>query len=96
MQPHLQQQVLRLLHFAIASHGTLFLGSSETLGDLTEEFVPLNSKWKVFRKKRDIPLSFAHLARQPIITPVPSNIRGKTRQHQFDRVCQLPNISLKP
>ncbi|MGB6295109.1 MAG: chemotaxis protein CheB [Rivularia sp. (in: cyanobacteria)] len=86
MQPHLQQQVLRLLHFAIASSGTLFLGSSETLGDLTEEFIPLNSKWKVFRKKRDIPLSFAPLARQPIITPVPSNIRAKTRQNQFDRV----------
>lgn len=86
MQPHLQQQVLRLLHFAIASNGTLFLGSSETLGDLSEEFVSLNSKWKVFRKKRDIPLSLAPLSRQPIITPIPANVRAKTRHNQFERV----------
>ncbi|MEL6462296.1 MAG: chemotaxis protein CheB [Cyanobacteria bacterium J06621_15] len=86
MQPHLQQQVLRLLHFAIASQGTLFLGSSETLGDLTEEFIPISSKWKIFRKKRDIPLSIAPLTRQPIITPIPANVRAKSRQNQFDRV----------
>ncbi|AFY58076.1 PAS domain S-box [Rivularia sp. PCC 7116] len=86
MQPHLQQQVLRLLHFAIAPQGILFAGSSETLGDLNEEFVPLDSKWKIFRKKRDIPLSLAPLSRQPIITPIPANARTKTRQNQFDRV----------
>ncbi len=86
MQPHLQQQVIRLLHFAIAPQGILFLGSSETLGDLTEEFIPLNSKWKILRKKRDTPLSLASLTRQPIITPIPANVRAKTRHHQFDRV----------
>lgn len=86
MQPHLQQQVLRLLHFAIAPQGILFLGSSETLGDLTEEFIPLNSKWKIFRKKRDTPLSIAPLTQQSVITPIPSNVRAKTRHNQFDRV----------
>ncbi|MBV6624881.1 MAG: response regulator [Rivularia sp. (in: Bacteria)] len=86
MQPHLQQQVLRLLHFAIAPNGILFAGSSETLGDLNEEFIPLNAKWKIFRKKRDIPLSLAPLSRQPIITPIPANVRTKSRQNQFDRV----------
>ncbi|MGD1913885.1 MAG: CheR family methyltransferase [Rivularia sp. (in: cyanobacteria)] len=86
MQPHLQQQVLRLLHFAIAPQGILFLGSSETLGDLTEEFIPLNSKWKILRKKRDTPLSLAPLTRQPIITAIASHGRTKTRQNQFDRV----------
>ncbi len=86
MQPHLQQQVLRLLHFAIAPQGIIFLGSSETLGDLAEEFIPLNTKWKILRKKRDTPLSLAPLTRQPIITPIPHNIRAKTRHNQFDRV----------
>ncbi len=86
MQPHLQQQVLRLLHFAIAPTGILFSGSSETLGDLNEEFIPLNSKWKIFRKKRDVSLSLAPLTRQPIITPIPSYVRGKPRHNQFDKV----------
>ncbi|WP_201026165.1 chemotaxis protein CheB [Mastigocoleus testarum] len=86
MQPHLQQQVLRLLHFALAPQGVLFLGSSETLGDLKEEFVGSEPKWKIYRKRRDIPLSQAPITRQTLVTPIHSTIRSKARKNQFDRV----------
>ncbi|WP_346292773.1 chemotaxis protein CheB [Sphaerothrix gracilis] len=86
MQPQLQQQVLRLLHFALAPQGVLFLGSSETLGDVGEEFSALNPKWKIFRKRRDAHLSLMPITRQAVITPIRPGSRSKARQNQIDRL----------
>ncbi len=86
MQPQLQQQVLRLLHFALASQGYLFLGGSETLGGLENEFETLSSKWKIFRKRRDAQMSLVPITRQAIGAPVRSSSRSKSRQQQLDRL----------
>lgn len=51
-----QRKVLTFFHLALNVNGTLFLGSSETLSELAEEFQALDSKWRVFRKLRDIRL----------------------------------------
>ncbi|GAB4529172.1 MAG: chemotaxis protein CheB [Pleurocapsa sp.] len=56
LQPQLQQQVLRNLHFSLFSKGVLFLGEAETLGDIEEEFKPLDKKRKIYQKRRDIRL----------------------------------------
>ena len=56
LQPQLQQQVLRNLHFSLLSKGFLFLGEAETLGDIDEEFKPLDKKGKIYQKRRDIRL----------------------------------------
>ena len=53
MQPRLQQQVIRLLHFTLASEGILFLGSSESLGEYSNDFETLQSKAKIYRKKKN-------------------------------------------
>jgi two-component system CheB/CheR fusion protein len=53
-QPHAQRTVLSLFHFGLVSGGTLFLGASETPGALTDEFVPIDDHWKIFRKRRDV------------------------------------------
>lgn len=86
MQPQLQQQVLRLLHFALAPHGALFLGNSETLGDLAGEFVPLDAKWKIFSKRRDVQLPLAPLTQHRILNAIPASNRLKSRRPQFDRL----------
>jgi two-component system CheB/CheR fusion protein len=59
MQPRLQAQVLSNLHFALKPGCCLFLGPSESLGDLEHEFAVEDRKWKMFRKLRDVllPLS---------------------------------------
>ena len=77
MKPALQKHVIQLLHFALASKGILFLGSSESLGDLNEEFTTLESKWKLFRKRRDVSLSNAQLNRPTFINQLPSNSNSK-------------------
>lgn len=100
MQPQLQQQVLHLLHFALASQGVLFLGSSENLSDLAEEFETVQSKWKLFRKRRDAKLPLMPMARQAFVSPLPGRGRAKARQQQLDHIledafeCCLPERQL--
>ena len=58
LQPVLQQRVMELFNFSLNPSGLLFLGSSETTGDMAEYFEPLHQKWKLYRskgrKRRDV------------------------------------------
>ncbi|MDJ0773927.1 MAG: chemotaxis protein CheB [Mastigocoleus sp. MO_167.B18] len=56
MQPQLQQQVLRNLHFSLVPNGILFLGEAETVSEYEDEFISLDKKWKIFQKRREIRL----------------------------------------
>ncbi|MGB3639332.1 MAG: PAS domain S-box protein [Rivularia sp. (in: cyanobacteria)] len=56
MQPELQRKVLQNLHFSLKSKGILFLGNSEHLGNLEDEFIPINKKYKLYQKRRDVSL----------------------------------------
>lgn len=51
-----QKKVLSLFHFGLKTEGVLFLGSSESPGELAEEFDTLNERWRFFKKRRDIKL----------------------------------------
>ena len=50
LEPDVQQRVLALLHFGLREGGTLFLGSSETLGGSEELFESLDKKARIFRR----------------------------------------------
>jgi two-component system CheB/CheR fusion protein len=54
LRPPAQRRVLALFHFGLRTGGTLLLGPSETPGPLSEEFVPVDTRWKLFRKHRDV------------------------------------------
>ena len=49
-----QQRVLSLLHFGLKKGGVLCLGNSESLGDLRDEFVPVDESLRIFRKHREL------------------------------------------
>lgn len=51
LQPVLQRKVLDMFNFSINNQGILFLGSSETVGDMGDYFEPLHLKWKLYRSK---------------------------------------------
>jgi two-component system CheB/CheR fusion protein len=75
LQPQAQRTVLSLFHFGLASGGVLFLGASESPGALSDEFTPIDEHWKIYRKRRDVPL-LAHVRlplsrRQPRRAPAP-------------------------
>ncbi|MEM6399745.1 MAG: chemotaxis protein CheB [Cyanobacteria bacterium P01_D01_bin.116] len=83
MQPQLQKQVLRNLHFSLITTGYLFLGESETVGDFEDEFLQVEKKLKIFQKRRDIllPLSFQGFDNysKRTLQPLKSKDGSKTR-----------------
>ena len=87
MQPQLQQQVLRLLHVSLASQGILFLGNAEALGELETEFIEIEQRWKIFRKRREIQLTLIPLSQPPLLTPITAATPLSNRQiFQFERI----------
>ncbi len=49
-QPKAQRRILSMLHFSLLKNGFLFLGSSETLGDLGSYFDIVDEKNRIYRK----------------------------------------------
>lgn len=46
----MQYQALLKIYWALNENGALFLGSSESLGDMEKAFEPLNPKWRIYRR----------------------------------------------
>lgn len=69
-QPRAQAKALALLHYSLKTGGTLFLGPSESTGDLSDEFQVANHHWRIFTKRRNL--------RMPIGTEVPLTPRNAT------------------
>lgn len=59
-----QKRSISILHFALRVGGVLFLGPSESLGDISNEFEELNRRYKIFKKRRDIKLN-THITNVP-------------------------------
>ncbi|TPQ31025.1 histidine kinase, partial [Bradyrhizobium guangdongense] len=50
LQPNEQEKVLTVFHFALREGGVLLLGSSETVGKLTDHFEPVSEAMRIFRR----------------------------------------------
>lgn len=54
LQPVLQKKILSLFRFSLNSQGYMFLGSSETAGVMSNSFLTVNEKWRIYRgRERD-------------------------------------------
>ena len=49
----LQKKVMSVFHYALNSGGLLFLGTSESVGDFNDLYMPLDRKSKVYQRKQD-------------------------------------------
>lgn len=56
-QQSVQKKVISLFHFALRTNAFMFLGPSETPGDLSDEFEIESKKWRIYRKRRDVRLA---------------------------------------
>lgn len=56
LRPEVQQRVLSLFHFGLRTNGVLFLGLSETIGELDAEVDTIDEHWKLYRKRREVRL----------------------------------------
>jgi two-component system CheB/CheR fusion protein len=59
----IQQRILSMFYYALNANGFLFMGSSETIGDMSEAFEAIDSKWKMYSCKEGY--------RPPIIKDLP-------------------------
>jgi len=51
MEQVLQKKIVPLFHYTLIPDGILFLGSSESIGEFTDLFSPLDTKWKIFKRR---------------------------------------------
>jgi len=56
LRPQAQARAIAMMHFSLVQNGVLFLGASETVGAMENEFQTLKRKWCVFYKLRDVKL----------------------------------------
>ncbi len=61
VQAAAQLQILRRFQYALVPGGTLFLGSSESLGDAAGDFAPLAGRQKIYRvlRRNELPMEFS-------------------------------------
>ena len=51
LESELQSRLIQLFHYSLKPGGVLFLSSSESIGNLTDLFSPVNKKWKFYQVK---------------------------------------------
>jgi two-component system CheB/CheR fusion protein len=51
MGSELQKRILPIFHYSLSKGGHLLLGTSETVGEFSSLFTPVERKWKIFRRK---------------------------------------------
>ena len=84
LQPETQRKLMCLFHFGLRAKGILFLGPSESPGEIAEEFDTLDAHWKIYRKRREARLP-ADL-RLPMFTGFSTRtVLSTTRSHSADR-----------
>ncbi|MFG0267506.1 MAG: chemotaxis protein CheB [Rhodopirellula sp. JB055] len=84
LEPKIQKRILSLFHVGLRTGGVMFLGPSETVGDLATEFETLDRHWRIYAKRRDVRLPDA--ARLPM-TPILSTV---IREKQSGFVAVAP------
>ena len=72
--PEVQSRLLPLFHYALRPSGFLFLGSSETVGDLSSIFEPVDKKHRLFQRRNE----------------VAAQVRVPTVLHSADRLLHRP------
>jgi len=60
--PELQKRLIPLFHYALSPAGTLFLGTSETVGEFSSLFSATNRKEKIYQRRQDV-----HGAARPLL-----------------------------
>ncbi|MDX8396599.1 MAG: CheR family methyltransferase, partial [Mariprofundaceae bacterium] len=51
LQPVLQRKAMELFNFALRPGAIMFLGASETIGEMESYFEALHNKWKIYRSR---------------------------------------------
>jgi two-component system, chemotaxis family, CheB/CheR fusion protein len=100
LNPLLQKKVIDKFHYALRVGGFMFLGSSESIGDL-KSFIDINKKWKIFRNIEaaySLGMDYFGTHNSGIRKSSP-NVRGiprdlSSKQHMYQNFAELLNETL--
>lgn len=82
LRPAAQQRVLSILHFALRPGGTLVLGQSESVGELGDQFTPIDPKNHIFFKQPNSITTIPEALHFGAYTPVISTFDTVTNPSQ--------------
>jgi two-component system, chemotaxis family, CheB/CheR fusion protein len=97
LQPVLQEKAMRMFNFSLNHGGTLFLGTSETIGNMTDCFETVHQKYKIYRSRGklspNIGLSDVKPGREKerLTQPFAFPYRERRRQHPGGDAANLMN-----
>jgi len=52
VSPPLQRRIMAVFHFSLNLGGYLFMGPSENIGELKDQMIEINKKWKIYKNNR--------------------------------------------
>jgi len=93
LQPILQRKALAYFNFSLNAQGLLFLGHSESVGELSDCFDTLNPKWKIYRSRGkcrtvepELEISKARYTPERLNRPHFLGPRAPMRLHEEERI----------
>lgn len=75
MDSVLQKKVIPLFHYTLNQNGYLFLGSSETIGEFSGLFSPVDTQWKIFQRKSIVPRKALDYLQSPLDEAYPAYLK---------------------
>ncbi|WP_347861155.1 CheR family methyltransferase [Salimicrobium sp. PL1-032A] len=96
-----QQYILNKFYYSIQKDGFLFLGNSETLGDMTKAYHPIDNKWKLFQPREgyqpDVPSSISFYDKKnPEIDKENQATKPSSSNVNLENVLQKAVSSISP
>ncbi|UJF34115.1 CheR family methyltransferase [Paenibacillus hexagrammi] len=92
LTPEMQRKVLSMFHFVLNSKGVLFLGPSESIGRLTNQFDSIDRRWNIFQHKRmkDV----VYTGNMEVASSEPRTVRSNYRQNPkpYPHLLDEPSI----
>ncbi|MEZ6102256.1 MAG: chemotaxis protein CheB [Pirellulaceae bacterium] len=99
LRPHSQKKALSMFHFGLKPGGVLWLGPSESAGELVSEFEAMNDRWRFFQKSRDVRIALTSRypsktlqSRTPTNEPTPVGVPS----HLLETYDKLLNDYMPP
>lgn len=100
LQPILQHKAMLMFNFSLNPGGILFLGGSESVGDMAEYFVPVHQKYKIYTSKGKAqkagqPLAFSiveskrHMAAESISNGFNRRLAGRDENWFLGRYIEI-------
>ncbi len=91
MNSELQKRIIPLFHYVLGPQGYLFLGTSETIGQFSDLFSPVDNKQKIFERKPHTVKRYEHPSiplSEEFGSKSPTQDRQQKREAEVNRLAE--------